>query len=94
MSDSDTIVRKEILFFGYVQGVGFRYTAQHAARSCGVTGWVHNEWDGSVRMEAQGSVRQINEMLKMINSGPYIKIHRMEDRQLPLEEYESGFHVH
>ena len=93
MSDKNTVVRKEIQFFGSVQGVGFRYRAQYAARGCGVTGWVRNEWDGSVMMEAQGSLRQINEMLKMINGSPYIRIDRICEKQLPLEEYESGFHV-
>lgn len=93
MSDNNTIVRKEIRFYGYVQGVGFRYRAQYAARGCGVSGWVKNEPDGSVLMEAQGLVRQINEMLKLMNGSPYIQIDRIEEKQLPLEEYENGFHV-
>ena len=85
--------RKEIRFYGAVQGVGFRYRAQYAANGCGVTGWVKNEWDGSVLMEAQGTDRQINEMLKLINMGSYIRIDKMDYHEIPLEEYESGFHV-
>ena len=74
MEDKDaySIIRKEIRFTGAVQGVGFRYRAKYAASGCGVTGWVKNEWDGSVLMEAQGTNRQINEMLKMINASSYI----------------------
>ena len=48
-------VRKRIIFYGDVQGVGFRYRALHAANFLGITGWVRNEWDGSVRMELQGT---------------------------------------
>lgn len=48
------ITRKHIIFHGCVQGVGFRWRARHAADLYGCTGWVHNEWDGTVRMEIQG----------------------------------------
>jgi acylphosphatase len=42
------MVRKHIVFYGSVQGVGFRYRARQAAGLVGCTGWVRNEWDGSV----------------------------------------------
>lgn len=95
MEDKDaySIIRKEIRFTGAVQGVGFRYRAKYAASGCGVTGWVKNEWDGSVIMEAQGTEEQINEMLKLINEGSYIRIDRMEYHEIPLDEKERGFHV-
>ena len=47
-------VRKHIVFYGRVQGVGFRYTAKYLARSLELTGWVKNDWDGTVTMEVQG----------------------------------------
>ena len=87
------VVRKEITFFGYVQGVGFRYRAKYAADGCGVTGFVHNEWDGTVHMEAQGTQQQINEMLKVINASPYIQIDRLDYHEIPLEAHEYGFHI-
>lgn len=94
MREEETkIIRKEIHFEGDVQGVGFRYRAKYAANGCGVTGWVKNEWDGSVWMEAQGTDRQINEMLRIINESPYIRIRNLNHHEIPLEEYESGFHV-
>ena len=40
--------REHIRFTGYVQGVGFRYRLSHLAQYYGVTGWVRNEYDGSV----------------------------------------------
>ena len=48
-------IRKQYTFTGHVQGVGFRYSAQYLAQAIGVTGWVKNEWDGTVVMEAQGT---------------------------------------
>ncbi len=87
------MIRKAFKFTGSVQGVGFRYRAQYAANGLRVTGWVKNEWDGSVSMEAQGSEEQINEMLKLINQGSYIQIDRMEYYEIPVVEDERSFHV-
>ena len=87
------MIRKALKFTGSVQGVGFRYRAQYAANGLRVTGWVKNEWDGSVSMEAQGTEEQINEMLKLINQGSYIQIDRMEYYEIPVVEDERSFHV-
>ena len=46
-------MRKRYVFRGMVQGVGFRYRAVMAAREYQITGWVENQWDGTVLMEAQ-----------------------------------------
>ena len=87
------MIRKALKFTGSVQGVGFRYRAQYAANGLRVTGWVKNEWDGSVSMEAQGTEEQINEMLKLIHQGSYIQIDRMEYHEIPVVEDERSFHV-
>ena len=51
---SESKIREHIRFTGYVQGVGFRYRLSHLAQRYGVTGWVRNEYDGSVSAELQG----------------------------------------
>ena len=51
MMDNEKIIRKKVFVYGAVQGVGFRYRAEHAANMLGVTGWVRNEPDGSVLLE-------------------------------------------
>jgi len=89
----EEIVRNEYVFSGSVQGVGFRYRAKYSADACGVTGWVKNEWDGTVLMEAQGSNRALTEMLKLIDNGHYIRIEDIRCHSLPLEEHEYGFHI-
>ena len=87
------IIRREYHFTGIVQGVGFRYRARHAANGMGITGWIRNEWDGSVTMQAQGSGFQLDRLLEAVNGGDYIVIDGIESRDLPLEEHEYGFHV-
>ena len=38
MMDNEKIIRKKVFVYGAVQGVGFRYRAEHAANILGVTG--------------------------------------------------------
>lgn len=85
-------IRKHIRFWGRVQGVGFRYKAKYLAQSLGLTGWVKNEWDGSVTMEIQGRSMMIDKMLENLNRDRYIVIDWIDAREIPLEE-ERGFHV-
>ena len=85
-------IRKHIVFHGRVQGVGFRYTARHLACSLGVTGWVKNEWDGTVIMEVQGREVLIDELLKGINRNSFIDIEWMDTKEMPVE-IESCFSV-
>ena len=87
------MVRKHIYFSGRVQGVGFRYQAAYYARNLGLTGWVRNLSDGRVEMEVQGTLEQINQMLKTINQSHYIQIDWIDRKEIPLEESEWGFHV-
>ena len=88
---NNSIVRKHIIFHGYVQGVGFRYRARHAADLYGSTGWVRNEWDGSVSMEIQGEESQIDQVILAIERGTYVRIENMEVKTIPVVEHDYGF---
>lgn len=46
--------RLELVVRGRVQGVYFRASTRDEARRLGLTGWVRNEPDGSVRVLAEG----------------------------------------
>lgn len=87
------VIRQHMQITGRVQGVGFRYRARYAASHLGVTGWVKNEWDGSVVLEAQGTAEQINQMLKIINESPYIQIAWIERKEIPVNSQDMGFHI-
>ena len=86
------MIRKHIIFTGSVQGVGFRYRARHAAELYGCTGWVRNEYDGSVVMEIQGTEEQIGRVILAVERGTFVRIENMEVRTIPVVENERGFH--
>ena len=85
------MIRKHVVFTGFVQGVGFRWRARQAANLYGCTGWVRNEWDGSVTMEIQGSETEIDLVLRAINAGRYVEIDRMDVQTIEEDPEERGF---
>lgn len=87
------MIRQHITFYGDVQGVGFRYTAYHIANSSGLTGYVHNEWDGTVTAEVQGERDKINLFLDQIGKGRYISIDHIDQKEIPLDEDERSFRI-
>ena len=93
MRIDNKICRKRIRFYGEVQAVGFRYQAMRAAKLCGTTGWVRNEFDGTVTMEVQGTRRQIGDTVAQLDHDPYIRIERTESEWLEPELSETGFRV-
>ena len=86
----ETVTRR-IRVYGIVQGVGFRYRAEHAANMVGATGWVRNDPDGGVSMEIQGTEEQIDQVILMIEKGTYIEIQQISAKAIPLAENEYGF---
>ena len=79
-------IRKHIVFYGRVQGVGFRYTAKYLAQSLELTGWVKNDWEGTVTMEVQGREQLINKLLVGLNNSRFITMDWMDTEHIPLEE--------
>jgi acylphosphatase len=55
---------------GRVQGVSFRYYTQRRADELGVVGWVRNLPDGSVEVRAQGTTKQLEDLLAFLHHGP------------------------
>ena len=55
---------------GEVQGVGFRAAAYWTARRMHVAGFVMNEPDGSVYIEAEGDEAALEEFLAWCRKGP------------------------
>ena len=63
-----SIQRITVRYEGRVQGVGFRFTVVRLAQDLNVTGWVKNEFDGSVSMTAEGKEDQLMALLKAIRN--------------------------
>lgn len=78
------------MFYGWVQGVGFRWRARQAAERYRCTGWCRNEWNGSVTMEIQGTEEDIDQVILAIERGTYINIENMDVKTIPVIE-ERGF---
>lgn len=78
------MIRRHIIFYGHVQGVGFRYYCVHKARQLGLTGWVKNKYDGTVEAEEQGLEEQIDQLIQYLNSQTYILITNMDVKKLPV----------
>jgi acylphosphatase len=68
--ETDTQERLSAQITGRVQGVGFRNFTQMRARQLGVSGWVRNEDDGSVRVEAEGPRGALEDLLDAVREGP------------------------
>lgn len=86
-------IRIKAEFYGQVQGVGFRYSAMHLAEMLGLTGWVRNEYDGSVRVEIQGDSIAVEEWFSRIGQRRFIEVERIDRQELELLPDEHCFGV-
>lgn len=88
--------RLSLRFIGEVQGVGFRWTSQRLANQLGLTGWVRNEWDGSVSMELQGTNDKIAAFFGGLGRawGHFQPEYIIDDsEEIPTRDDESTFRV-
>ena len=85
-------IRRHIIFYGYVQGVGFRWKARSAAERYGISGWVRNLPDGSVEMEAEGTPRDIADLVSALEDHAWGSVERIETKDVPIHG-DYGFEV-
>ena len=55
---------------GHVQGVGYRCSAAREARTRDIKGYIKNLSDGSVYIEAEGSIIQLTTFIEWCKKGP------------------------
>ncbi len=60
--------RRDIVFSGRVQGVGFRATTASLARRFAVRGFVRNLPDGDVELAVEGADTEINAFISELRS--------------------------
>lgn len=58
--------RREVVYSGHVQGVGFRYTARRIAQDHAVRGYVRNLPGGEVRLVVEGAADEIEAFLRRL----------------------------
>ena len=64
------MIARRVVVHGFVQGVGFRYSAQQMARARGVSGWVRNRGDGAVEAVFEGESGDVEAMVRWCDAGP------------------------
>jgi acylphosphatase len=84
---------RRIIFYGRVQGVGFRYTAASAAKSCRVNGYVRNCADGTVELLVAGPVENVDRLLRHLGEEFAGNIERQTLEEVAISEPTDGFEI-
>ena len=58
------------MIYGFVQGVGFRFSVGRAANLRGVSGWVRNRADGAVEAVFEGAPEDVDALVAFCRRGP------------------------
>jgi len=61
-----SVERRNILFSGHVQGVGFRMTTVHLSHDLPLAGTVRNMDDGRVELIVEGEMQDIDELIRRL----------------------------
>ena len=84
-----TVARRAVVS-GRVQGVGFRFFAERAAREAGVAGWVRNRPDGTVETVAEGEAEAVARYLDRLRAGPGAgRVASLVDEETDVKQYRS-----
>jgi acylphosphatase len=87
------VERRRVVVHGFVQGVGFRFAVERAARSRGVAGWVRNRPDGAVEAVFEGEPEDVEALVDFCREGPRgAEVERVEVARESAEGL-SGFRV-
>ena len=73
-------IRKNLVFKGRVQKVGFRFEVLLLANKLGLTGWVKNTPQGDVEVEIQGEDDKIDFLINFMKSLKRIKVIEVKEQ--------------
>lgn len=85
------MIRRHYLFYGRVQGVGFRFTTYQNAKNLGLTGWVCNLSDGSVEACIQGEEKLIDYLINELQHDRFIRIDSIKMEEIAVLKHETSF---
>ena len=80
-------MKKHLLIYGNVQGVGFRYWLYEKAIKKNIRGWVKNKITGEVEALLIGNDEDINEIIKLCEKGP----HSSNVTQIKIQDYKQEY---
>lgn len=73
-----------------MQGVSFRFYAAQAARQRRLKGFVKNEPDGTVYIEAEGEEKTLREFVQWCRAGsPWAQVTKIETSEGPLKNFRA-----
>jgi acylphosphatase len=64
------MIRRRVVVHGLVQGVFFRDTVRRRALEQSVSGWVRNNWDGTLEAAFEGSQEAVDRLVALCHEGP------------------------
>lgn len=75
---------------GRVQGVYFRKHTRKKALALGLLGWVQNEEDGSVSLEAFGEETALEQLKNWLKKGPILaRVDKLQVDNIPFEAHDD-----
>ena len=80
-------MKKHLLIFGRVQGVGFRYWLYKKAIKKNICGWVKNKITGEVEALLIGNDKDVNVVIKQCEKGP----HSSNVTQIKTQDYKQEY---
>jgi acylphosphatase len=93
VGNPNRLSRREVLFAGRVQGVGFRYTTRNIAGRFDVTGYVQNLTDGRVRLVAEGAPEEIERFIGAVSAEMAQYIRGVQESNSPAKGEYDRFEV-
>lgn len=85
------IVRKNVMFSGRVQKVGFRLEVYEMAKRLDLTGYVLNMDNDKVETEVQGESEKILFLIKHMKSLKRARVTNVSIREMPIKINEKEF---
>jgi acylphosphatase len=87
-------VARRYVIAGRVQGVGFRYFTDEAARREGVDGWVRNMADGRVEVVIEGDLESVDRVEAAVRRGPSsARVEGFDVQEQPPSGRTTGFSI-
>lgn len=90
MSNNIKYKHIKIIVSGRVQGVGFRYQTYQEAIKLNVFGFVKNQLDRTVLIEAEGDEINVDMFIEWCKHGPsFSRVDNIKIVDLPIENFEK-----
>ena len=93
MSEESGYERREVYYYGTVQGVGFRYTVRSLAGRFAVAGFVRNLPDGRVELVAEGTADEVRLFLDTVRAEMGNYVTDVQEKTSPATGRFKGFGI-